>query len=153
LGEREDIQVFVNAENAGYSGLRSALEHEELKHAEKFGQAKDEWRQGDFKEVSVRVTTFKQLLKEANAPATIDYIALDMEGSELAALSTFPFEDYWVACLSIEGDSCNAILKEKGFTRVTNPFNSEAPWEAYFVNEQIVGSLAPGIDIVERPAK
>jgi hypothetical protein len=58
-----------------------------------------------------------------------------MEGSEYAVLKNFPFDEFIILAFSIEGDSCNELLLSRGYRMVKNPFNTEAPWEYYFVHE------------------
>jgi FkbM family methyltransferase len=46
--------------------------------------------------------TVRSVLQEAGAPPTIDYWSLDTEGSELAILKSFPFDEYSLRVLTIE---------------------------------------------------
>ena len=52
----------------------------------------------------------------------IDFISLDVEGGELAVLSTFPFEKYHVHAWTIENNTANreipALMNQKGYDRV-----------------------------------
>ena len=49
--------------------------------------------------------TLERLLRESAAPATIDYLSLDVEGAEEMALSTFPWGTHSISVLSIERPS------------------------------------------------
>jgi hypothetical protein len=84
--------------------------------------------------------TLHELLKKHHAPKTIDYIAMDIEGSEEAVLKDFPFDQYRVGCLSIEGQSCDDLLEARGFVKVENKFNRVGFWEHYFVHQDIADS-------------
>ena len=42
------------------------------------------------------------ILTDANAPSTIDYLSLDIEGAEYDALSTFPFAKYQFTVMTVE---------------------------------------------------
>lgn len=46
--------------------------------------------------------TLRSILDEHRAPAVIDYWSLDTEGSELALLKSFPFDDYRVRVITVE---------------------------------------------------
>ena len=46
--------------------------------------------------------TLGDILDHANAPKTIDYLSLDIEGAEYDALSTFDFGKYTFLSMSIE---------------------------------------------------
>jgi hypothetical protein len=68
--------------------------------------------------------TARALLREAGAPSTIDYWSLDTEGSELAILQAFPFDEYVVRALTVEHNNfpvredIHAFLTSHGFVRV-----------------------------------
>jgi hypothetical protein len=46
--------------------------------------------------------TLAELLRAHSAPHTIDYLSLDVEGSEYEVLQLFPFEEYRFRCLGVE---------------------------------------------------
>jgi hypothetical protein len=79
------------------------------------------------------MTLFELLRKHARR--VIEYVALDLEGSEYDVLRKFPFEEYTIMALSIEGDACSKLLLARGYKEVANKFNTEAPWEHYFVHQ------------------
>jgi hypothetical protein len=60
-------------------------------------------------EVSVR--TPADVMKETSLPSTIDYLSLDVEGSEMDILNSFPFDKYCIRYSSIETN--NDKNKEK----------------------------------------
>lgn len=79
-----------------------------------------------------------QLLQKYNAPATIDYLALDIEGSEYEVLSVFPFDRYHVQIMSVEDSTAfQPELESWGFTRVINPYCPK-PHEHHYVNNDVV---------------
>jgi hypothetical protein len=95
------------------------------------------------KSVTRNSMTLEDLLDKHNAPQVIDYAAFDIEGSELNALSIFPFEKYRFLALTLETSIANhPILKELltvyGYREVQNPFNPNMPWEKYYLNEILV---------------
>lgn len=75
--------------------------------------------------ISVRKTarTLRAVLAECGAPTVIDYWSLDTEGSELALLRSFPFDDYRVRVLTVEHNNgpvrgaIRALLEARGYVR------------------------------------
>jgi len=147
LSNRNSTVLFVDSKDCGYSGIKEKLIYIEEKHRIRWGKPKDQWRLGGFKERMVESITLYDLLKKHNAPKVIDYVALDMEGSEYDTLENFPFDRYRILAFSIEGDSCNELLISKGYTRVNNKFNTEAPWEYYFVHNDLCSMNRNGVYI------
>ena len=62
---------------------------------------------------------------------------MDIEGSELPVLEVFPFEEYKILAISIEGMQCNDLLFSKGYINIKNPFNTDKLFEQYFVHPSI----------------
>jgi hypothetical protein len=135
LSDKNGRVLFVDSSDPGYSGIKECLIIEEKKKLERCGKPKDEWKKDGYTEKSIEAITFYDLLKSNNAPKTIDYVAFDMEGSEYNTLKYFPFDEYKILAFSIEGDSCDELLKTKGYRQVSNKFNTVAPWESYFLHE------------------
>lgn len=118
-------------ESYGWGGILSNLGEGKKPH----------WGQGEYVEKETR--TLESVLQKYNAPDVIDFLALDIEGSELSVLSVFPFDKYKVLAISIEGGACNELLFSEGYIRVHNPFNKLAPWETYFLHQTLfVGDAA-----------
>jgi Methyltransferase FkbM domain len=67
--------------------------------------------------------TIRSVLRDCGAPRVIDYWSLDTEGSELAILRSFPFDEYAVRVLTVEHNSTPAreeirlLLEGRGFRR------------------------------------
>ena len=89
------------------------------------------------KEIEIRSITLYDLLKKHNAPKVIHYLAMDIEGSELPVLEVFPFEEYQILAISIEGQQCNELLFSKGYINIENPFNTDKKYEQYFIHPSI----------------
>jgi FkbM family methyltransferase len=74
--------------------------------------------------VSKPALTVRSVLRECGAPAVIDYWSLDTEGSELAILKSFPFDEYTFRVLTVEHNwlpirrEINAFLESRGYLRV-----------------------------------
>ena len=72
----------------------------------------------------VEVVTLPDLLRKANAPKEIDWIALDTEGTEPAIIKTFLQDgEFQCGCISTEeavwtDKECKRLLVELGYTRV-----------------------------------
>lgn len=69
--------------------------------------------------------TVGSLLREHHAPSVIDYWSLDTEGSELAILSSFPFDEYGFHVLTVEHNHTPAreaihelLEAQEGYSRV-----------------------------------
>ncbi len=52
--------------------------------------------------IKVKTKTLKRILDEFNAPKTIDYLSLDVEGHEYRILQSFPFDEYQINCITVE---------------------------------------------------
>ncbi|MEM6450518.1 MAG: FkbM family methyltransferase [Cyanobacteria bacterium P01_D01_bin.105] len=94
-------------------------------------------------EVKKNAVPLATLLKKHNAPKAIDYAAFDIEGSELEVLANFPFDDYYFSALSLEcdgyiWDDITKILLSKGYQEVKNPFNTDKPWERYWLHHTML---------------
>ena len=74
--------------------------------------------------VSKRARTIRSVLRECGAPAVIDYWSLDTEGSELAILKSFPFDEFTFRVLTVEHnwlpvrDEIRVFLERRGYLRV-----------------------------------
>ena len=68
--------------------------------------------------------TIASILKEHQAPAVIDYWSLDTEGSELAILKSFPFDEYRLRLLTVEHNrqpvraAIQHLLEARGYRRI-----------------------------------
>jgi FkbM family methyltransferase len=88
--------------------------------------------------IKVPSITLEQLLQKYNAPSTIDYLALDIEGSEHEVLRVFPFDRYNVQIMSVENSNkFQPFLEARGFTRVVNPYCPKIH-EHHYVNNSII---------------
>ena len=68
--------------------------------------------------------TTRSVLRECGAPPIIDYWSLDTEGSELAILKSFPFDEYSFRVLTVEHnrlparDEIRFLLESRGYRRI-----------------------------------
>ena len=114
ISDVNGIQKFICTSNPPFSGIKneSKQDPENLKLE---------------KEVELQTCTLTQLLDEFNAPKTIDYISLDVEGAELKILKKF-FADnkYIVKVISIECDnlmdSVELMIHQQNFIKLDNHY-------------------------------
>ncbi len=72
---------------------------------------------------TVETVSLNDLLQQHNAPARIDYLSVDTEGSELEILASFDFERYDIGVLTVEHnntperDGLYRLLTSKGYVR------------------------------------
>ena len=92
--------------------------------------------------------TLEDALIECVAPKQIDYMALDLNGSEYDVLSVFPFDKYHFKAISVEDCKCDTLLQDSGYIKVSNPF-TQAKFENYFVHPSI---SADALDRIARIA-
>jgi hypothetical protein len=76
--------------------------------------------------VSKQARTIRWVLRSVGAPRTIDYWSLDTEGSELALLRCFPFDEYRLRVLTVEHNNgaareqIRSLLETRGYVRIRN---------------------------------
>ena len=82
----------------------------------------------------METVTLEQVLEEANAPHVIDFLSLDVEGSETRILRDFPFEEYTFLAMAIERptEELNQILFANGYVFVKNQ-----TMDTFYVHESI----------------
>ncbi|WP_417693161.1 FkbM family methyltransferase [Roseibium sp.] len=72
----------------------------------------------------VNTISLLDLLRKFEAPAQIDYLSVDTEGSELEILSAFDFQTYRFNCITVEHnftatrERLHALLTSNGYRRV-----------------------------------
>ena len=83
--------------------------------------------------IRVKTRDLASILREENAPRTIDYFSIDVEGAEDRILSGFAFGEYTFNSMTAErpGDSLRGILQRKGYILI-----KEIPgYHAFYVHE------------------
>lgn len=119
-----EVVEFLLAEE--YGGMVSDMSRDH--HAER--------RQAYFADRSNRVRlvteSLDDLLRRLDAPRDIDYLSIDTEGSELAILSTFPFDRWNIRLLTVEHnfsadrERIHALLSAQGYER------TESQWDDWY---------------------
>lgn len=87
--------------------------------------------------IQVETVSLNDLLAQYGAPATIDYLSIDTEGSELEVLSHFDFS-VRPRLLSVEQNkktesAIDALLTKHGYVRVFREFSQ---WDGWFVSRE-----------------
>lgn len=74
----------------------------------------------DFDKVLLNTTTLCRVLDDYGAPIEIDYLSMDIEGSEERALSRFPFDHYKIKYMTIERPTAalKQRLEDNGFVMI-----------------------------------
>ncbi len=77
----------------------------------------------DVQKIRMRTAPLWDLLRRHQAPPTIEYMSLDIEGAEWVALKDFPFHEFRILCMTIERggkayDDLRAKLRAEGYRLV-----------------------------------
>lgn len=92
----------------------------------------------------VKTISLNSLLREHNAPAKIDYLSIDTEGSEFDILNSFEFKNYSFNVITCEHNySSNrnkilALLNKNGYIRVLNRISLFDDW---YIHQSLVGEM------------
>jgi FkbM family methyltransferase len=122
LYDREEEIEFVEA-----AGVLGGILHEyhpaHLEYAKRVFLLA-ETLDGRPKTVYKRARTLRSVLREIRAPRVIDYWSLDTEGSELAILKSFPYDEYTFRVLTVEHNNLpvrediRRVLEAHGYRRI-----------------------------------
>jgi FkbM family methyltransferase len=88
--------------------------------------------------IQVETISLDDLLDKYDAPASIDYMSIDTEGSELDILSSYSFRHQFQV-LSVESNPRNEaalceLLTNKGYARVFETFSQ---WDSWYVAKEL----------------
>jgi hypothetical protein len=80
--------------------------------------------------VTHHTVTVRKILQDFKAPPVIHYLSLDVEGSELMVLQTFPFDVHRVLVITIERpDLCvRTILRQHGYLYLRDLQGQDEIW-------------------------
>jgi FkbM family methyltransferase len=67
----------------------------------------------DDRQIEVKCSTFEKIFQDYNIPNLIDYMSLDIEGSEIKALEKFPFNTHDIIILTVEHNLYHGSNKMK----------------------------------------
>ncbi len=91
----------------------------------------------EHKTAFIKTKSLETVLDENNAPKIIDYLSLDVEGSETRILSNFNFSKYIFLAMTIERPTpkLNQILFENNYVFVQN--SKLMPYDSFYVHRSI----------------
>lgn len=96
------------------------------------------------REILVETQTLDDILKAANAPSTIDFISIDVEGAEMQVLEGLSFARWNIQTMSIEHNHNSArvtayerILGKHGLVRV---FDVVSDFDCYFTRPERIAA-------------
>ena len=81
--------------------------------------------------VDIAAKTLTEILAEQDAPSTMDYLSLDVEGAELRVLQGLDFSNYTFLCLTVEqpNEEVKTLLSENGYL-----FVKEAQLDSFYIH-------------------
>ena len=84
-----------------------------------------------------KTKTLEYVLDKHNAPSTIDYLSLDVEGAETRIIRTFPFDKYKFLAITVERPTIELeeILKSNGYVFVMK--SQKVKFDSFYVHESI----------------
>ena len=105
--------------------------------------------------VRKKTTTLGKILDLLSAPEIIDYLSLDVEGAELAILSTFPFSKYKFRVLTVEHNAPHVgpeqqiaireILTKNGYKFIKGNDDilnwGHGPIDDFYIHPELVDSV------------
>lgn len=97
--DRDDEVEFLEAGTLG--GILESYDPSHLAFVRATGQAPTAI-DGTLNTTRKTARSLRSILRDCAAPATIDYWSLDTEGSELAILKSFPFDEFSFRILTVE---------------------------------------------------
>lgn len=123
LYDREGTVEFLEAAGV-YGGIVDEFEAERLGFVKAVAARAASHERRSALPVRKEARTIRSVLRACGAPRVIDYWSLDTEGSELALLRSFPFDEYELRFLTVEHnysssrEEIRAFLASRGFSRV-----------------------------------
>jgi hypothetical protein len=89
------------------------------------------------KSVDLYTVPFLEILEKFHAPSIIEYLSLDVEGSEFLVMEAFPFEKYTFKVMTIERPRQQLVdlLTQKGYVYVAA--NNEEGMETCWVHKSV----------------
>jgi hypothetical protein len=102
--------------------------------------------------IELETTTLEEELIKHCAPDIVDYLSLDIEGAEEAALSTFDFDKFKFRFISIERPTLNLdlMLDEAGYVQIKH-----SDFDVFYTHRDFVSEINtnPSFLFIETPRK
>lgn len=125
----ETVEFLVPKEYRDFSGIISNL-----------GAHKDTLNMVETETMQLKTSLLEDVLVKHNAPYQIDYMNLDIEGSEYEVLKTFPFDNYKVMYISVEHNheepkrtDIYNLLSKNGYFR-----EKEVQWDDWYAHISVL---------------
>ena len=85
--------------------------------------------------IRMKTETLASVLKRENAPETIDYLSIDVEGAEDRILCDFPFDEFRFNCMTVERprEQLRKVLSQNGYILVKEIPNLDV----FYIHESI----------------
>lgn len=121
-----DSLSFVATEDPELAGIAATAEHDHFAAIRRAAPS-----------FEVATISLNDLLEHHRAPANIDYMSIDTEGSELAILQAFDFQRWRVQLFSVEHSNSpqeakiDALLAAQGYRRKFGEFSQ---WDGWYVH-------------------
>lgn len=91
--------------------------------------------------INMKTLTLEQILDKHNSPKVIDFLSLDVEGSETRILKYFPFNKYKFLSMVIERPTqeLNNLLFKNNYIAVRNSdsMKNKIPYDTFYVHKTI----------------
>lgn len=120
LGSKSGLTKFIGDGSSVLSGLDGYVNNKEHNNMHFY-------KVNNFPKNEVLVRKPLDVLKETNLPKVIDYMSLDVEGSEMDILEIFPFDKYCIKYSTIETNNdknkekkMESFMKSKGYKFLTH---------------------------------
>jgi hypothetical protein len=149
LYDREgSVDFLENAKMLG--GILNEYHPAHLRYAKTFFRLSEDAK-GRPATVHKTARTVGSVLRECAAPRIIDYWSLDTEGSELAILRSFPFDEYAFRVLTVEHNRLSSreqlrlLLERNGYRRIR-----ALEIDDCYVKEELVPAISPRSNVWTR---
>lgn len=117
------------------------LELSRLEAVEEPDDHEEEGRRASFQPQATSSVSLVDLLTEHGMPARIDYLSIDIEGSEYEALKGFDFDRFRFRCITVEHnhtpmrDRLHALLEGRGYRRKWPEISG---WDDWYVSREVL---------------
>jgi FkbM family methyltransferase len=150
IGDANKETEFTEFINGGYNQLSCTSDClEKLKDVYLYNKAINE---SNTIKKQIQIRTLDSILDEVNAPNVIEYLSLDVEGSEVAVIDGIDFTKRKILVISAEGMWSNSKLETLGYKNVINPYDKSNdenlvtwlskdqvhPWDCWWIAPELI---------------
>lgn len=123
--KNKDVEFLIPTMHDDFAGI-----------TDKLGKFKETLLKLESDRIMMKTSLLVDILKENETSKRIDYISLDIEGSEFDVLSTFPFDQYEIGLITVEHNfeepkrtHIKKLLEGKGFV-----LDKSEQWDDWYKN-------------------